>query len=78
MKPAPQPDRNAATDFARQGRLVAIVIAVATVAWLLLGEIGRQHGWAGRYAFLIDLAAVAAYVWALAVTWRLWRKRREN
>lgn len=77
MKPAPRPDQNAIR-FARQARLVAIVIAVATVLWLLLGEIGRQHDWPGRYALLIDLAAVAAYVWALVVTWQLWRKRREN
>ena len=77
MTSAPQPDRHAAS-FARRARLVAIVIAAATVLWLLLGEIGRHHGWPGRYALLIDLAAVAAYVWALAVTWQLWRKRREN
>lgn len=72
MKPDP---RQAA--FARQMRGVAIVIAVATVLWLLLGEIGRQYGWPGRFALLIDLAALAAYVWALIVALQLWRKRRE-
>lgn len=63
---------------ARQMRQVALVIAGATLLWLILGEIGRQYGWEARFAFLIDLAALAAYVWALAVTWRLWRKRRET
>jgi len=63
--------------FARQMRVVAVVIAAATVLWLVLGEIGRQYGWPGRYALLIDLAALAAYVWALVVAWQLWRKRRE-
>ena len=64
--------------FARQMRTVALVIAGMTVAWLVLGDMGRQYGWEARYAFLIDLAALAAYVWALFVTWTLWRKRRET
>ena len=63
--------------FARQMRGVAIVLVVATLLWLLFGEIGRQYDWDGRYALLIDLAAVAAYVWALLTAWMLWRKRRE-
>ena len=62
----------------RQMRLIGAVIAGATVLWLLLGEIGRQYGWEGRYALLIDLAAIAAYVWALINAWMLWRKRRET
>lgn len=64
--------------FARQMRQVALVIAGATMLWLILGEVGRQYGWEARYAFLLDLAALAAYVWALFVTWTLWRKRRET
>ena len=62
----------------RQMRLIGAVIAAATVLWLILGEIGRQYGWEGRYALLIDLAAIAAYVWALINAWMLWRKRRET
>lgn len=63
--------------FARAMRGVAVVLVVATLLWLLLGEIGRQYAWDGRYALLIDLAALAAYVWALVNAWMLWRKRRE-
>lgn len=63
--------------FARQMRVVALVIAVSTGLWLVLGEIGRSYEWDGRYALLIDLAALAAYVWALINAWQLWRKRRE-
>lgn len=63
--------------FARRMRVVALVIAVATALWLVGGEIGRQYGWDGRYAILMDLAAIAAYVWALVNAWQLWRKRRE-
>ena len=61
----------------RQGRLIALVIAGATLVWLVLGEVGRQYNWDGRYAILIDLAVMAAYVWALVGAWMLWRKRRE-
>ncbi|MDX5357257.1 MAG: DUF5337 domain-containing protein [Rhodobacterales bacterium] len=64
--------------FARRMRVVGTVIALTTVLWLLLGEIGRQYHWDGRYALLIDLAALAAYVWALIVAWQLWRKRRDT
>lgn len=63
--------------FARGMRQVALVIAATTLVWLSLGEIGRQYGWEARFAFLIDLAAMAAYVWALFAAWQLWRKRRD-
>lgn len=64
--------------FARRMRVVALVIAVSTVLWLVLGEVGRQYEWDGRYALLIDLAAIAAYVWALINAWQLWRQRQET
>jgi hypothetical protein len=75
--PAPRPTAAQAA-FARRMRVVALVIAGTTVLWLVLGEVGRQYGWAGRFAFLIDLAALAAYVWALLNAWQLWRKRRDT
>lgn len=64
--------------FARQMRVVALIIAGTTLLWLVLGEIGRQYGWDGRYALLIDLVALAAYVQALFMAWQLWRKRRDK
>jgi len=64
--------------FARRMRVVAVVIAGTTLLWLVLGEIGRQYGWAPRFAFLFDLAALAAYVWALINAWSLWRKRQDT
>jgi hypothetical protein len=70
--PAPQDQA-----LARQARLVGIVLVGTMAAWLLAQEIGHQYGWDARYAFLFDLAAGAAFVWALAVTYRIWRKRRD-
>ena len=43
-----------------------------------------RNGWAGswagqaRYVFLFDLAALAAFVWALVVTYQIWRQRRDD
>ncbi|PPB81816.1 hypothetical protein LV82_01033 [Albidovulum inexpectatum] len=62
--------------LACQGRLVAVVIAATMVIWLAAQWIGGQAGWQPRYAFLFDMAAIAAFIWALAVTWRIWRRQR--
>ncbi|WP_378945450.1 DUF5337 domain-containing protein [Paracoccus sp. R86501] len=60
---------------AKQMRLVAIVIAVAMLVWLAIQAIGQEYEWAGRWAYLADLAAIGAFVWSLIVTWRIWRRR---
>ena len=64
------------TPEGRQGRRIGLVIAGAMVAWLIAQELGRQYGWPDRYVFLFDFAAIAAMIWALIVTLRLWRARR--
>ena len=64
--------------LARQGKLVALVIAGTTVLWLLAQWIGRELGFSGRVAFLFDLAALGGFIWALIVTFQIWRKRRDN
>jgi hypothetical protein len=61
--------------LAVQARLAAIVIAAAGVIWVLGNLLGGQLNWAPRYAFLLDFAAAAAFVWALIVAWRVWRRR---
>lgn len=69
--PSPQ-DRQ----MAAQARLVAIVIAVTMILWMGAQWVGGQLGWQTRFVFLFDLAALAAFFWALVVTYQLWRKRR--
>jgi Family of unknown function (DUF5337) len=44
--------------------------------WILAQLIGAQYGWAPKYALLVDLAALAGFIWALAVTFQIWRARR--
>ncbi len=60
--------------LARDARLVAAVIAATAILWLGAQWLGGQAGWDSRYVFLFDLAALAAFVWALVATWRIWRR----
>ena len=62
---------------AGQMRLAAVVIAVAMVGWMVVQWLGSEFGWAARWAFLADLAAIGAFVWSLIVTWRIWRRRND-
>jgi hypothetical protein len=62
--------------LAKQARLAAIVIAVTGVVWLLAVSFGGQLGLPVRYVFLIDLAALAAFFFALVLLFRVWRARR--
>jgi hypothetical protein len=64
--------------LARQARLVSIVIAVTMVGWMAAQWIGGQMGLPDRFVFLADLFALAGFLWALIVTWQIWRKRRDN
>lgn len=60
--------------LAREARLVAVVIAATVVLWLGMQWLGGRLGWDASYAFLFDLAALAAFFWALVTTWRIWRR----
>ncbi len=64
--------------LARQGRLVALVIAATVILWLAAQWLGGWLGLPVRYVFLFDLAALAGFVWALFATWQIWRRRREE
>lgn len=64
--------------IARQGRLTALVIAGAMLIWIAAQFIGPRIGLAGRYALLIDLFALAAFIWAFVNIYKIWRKRQHN
>lgn len=70
------PDEDRA--LARRARMVALVVAGTMLLWLIAQWLGPAAGLPGRYAFLFDLAALAAFVWAFYVTYQIWRRRREN
>jgi len=62
--------------LARQARLAAIVIAVTGVLWLVAVSFGGQLGLPPRFVFLFDLAALAAFFFALVILFRVWRARQ--
>ena len=64
--------------LARQARMVALVLAGTTLLWLGAQWLGGRIGLDARYVFLFDLAALAGFIWALVVTYQIWRKRRED
>ena len=59
-----------------QGRLVALVFAGTMLLWMGAQWLGGTMGWDVRYVFLFDFAAIAALIWALVVTFQIWRARR--
>ncbi len=63
--------------LARRARMVAIVIAVTMLLWMAAQWAGARYGWAPRFAFLFDLAALAGFIWAMTVTYQIWRRRRD-
>lgn len=64
-------------ELARQGRTVAIVIAVSFSLWLLINAVGGSLGIPPEYAFLADFAALGAMAWALIVALRIRKERRK-
>ena len=62
--------------LSRKGQTVALVIAGTMLIWLAANWVGPALGLPGRYALLIDFAALAALFWALVVTYQIWQARR--
>ncbi|SHJ30004.1 hypothetical protein SAMN04488012_10743 [Palleronia salina] len=62
----------------RRARNVGIVMAVTMVLWMGAQFIGGQLGLPARFVFLFDLAALAAFIWALVVTYQIWRRSQEH
>ena len=58
--------------------MVAIVIAATMVLWMGAQWLGGRFGLEARYVFLFDLAAMAAFFWALVVTWRIWQRQKRQ
>ncbi|WP_435258720.1 DUF5337 domain-containing protein [Thioclava sp. FR2] len=70
------PDPEMERQLARQARLVAFVIAGTMLLWMGAQWVGGEMGLEPRYAILFDFAALAAFFWALVVTYQIWRKRQ--
>ena len=67
-----------ALKLARQGRWVALVIAGSMLLWLAAQLLGTKLGLTSRYMALIDFAVLAAFTWALLVSFGMWRQRHTD
>lgn len=61
-----------------KGRLAGLVIAGAMLLWLGMQILGPRIGLDIRWAVLFDLMALAAFTFALFVTYQIWRLRRDD
>lgn len=71
-------DKNDKLAHARQARLAAIIIAATGIAWLGAVNFGGPLGLPIKYAVLFDLAALAAFFFALVILFRIWRTRKRT
>ena len=53
-----------------------MVLAGTMILWMGAQWLGGAMGWQTRYVFLFDLAALAGFIWALVVTYQIWRRRQ--
>lgn len=76
----PQPSEHSPLERHRRAQIrrAAIVMAATMVLWMGASFLGGRLGLPARFAFLFDLAAIAALVWALIVTYWVWKARRED
>ena len=63
-------------ETARQGRIAAVVIAAAGVLAMLAPWIVARTGLPPKYEILMYLVSMAAFIWSLAVTLKIWQKTR--
>ena len=61
---------------AREGRIIAIVIALSAVLSIFAPNIREGLGLAPKYEILLYLISLAGFIWSLVVTWKLWQKTR--
>lgn len=63
---------------AKQGRLAGLVIAFTGALWVVATWAGTHWDWPQRSRALVDLAALGGFLFALIVTYRIWRARRKD
>lgn len=65
-------------EMAKRARMLSFVIAGTMILWMGGQWIGGELGIDTRFVYLLDLAAIAAFVWALVVAFGIWRARRND
>ena len=57
---------------------VGLAIAGVMLTYLLVQQIGAEYNWPLKYTLLVDLFALAGFIWALAAVYQIWRARRSE
>jgi len=65
-------------EIAAQARTAALVIAGGGLLAIFAPAIVQVLGLQPRYEMLFYLMSLAAFIWSLVVTWKLWQKTREK
>ena len=65
-------------EIAKGARTVAIVIALSALLSVFAPQIVDGLGLEPRYTVLLTLFALAGFIWALVVTYKLWQKTRDD
>ena len=65
-------------ETAKQARNVGVVIALTMISWMGAQLFGASLGLPPRLVFVFDAIALLVFVWALAATFRIWQKRRDE
>ena len=68
---------NHTDETARQGRVAALVIAAAGILAMLAPWLVAVTGIAPKYEILMYLVSLAAFIWSLVVTLKIWQKTRQ-
>ena len=66
------------TDQGKAGQRVALIVAGTGVLYVLVNLVAAEYGWSNRGRALFDLAALAAFGFALWQTFKLWRARQDE
>ena len=66
------------TNQGKAGQRVALIVAGTGVLYVLVNLVAAEYGWANRVRALFDLAALAAFGFALWQTFKLWRARQDE
>lgn len=61
-----------------KGRAAGLTIAGTMLLWLGAQMVGPVLGLSLKWAVLFDLMALAAFTFALIVTYQIWRLRRDD
>lgn len=60
------------------GRRAALFLAGVGIFWIVATFVGGQLGLSNRTRALFDLMALAGFVWALWMTYGIWRSRQND